>query len=746
VILKRSQITGFGKLRDLTLDYQRGLNLIFAPNEGGKSTLQRFLLALLYGQLRSDLKVQRRLDPWVEHFKPWRGSEYGGILWCRLADERELEIHRGFGKDENRIEIRTSAGEDVTGQYEKQRNGDVLFARYHFGMPKTLYESVGVIRENRVSEIQGYETIRDRIANLAQSGDEELSVRQSLDKLREQLDSIGSERAPTKPYRQAMDVLEDLQNERTAAEERRKQFQNWIEERNRLAGEISELESDLSKAQSSLISARVREISSRVQSLEEVDASLRSLRNEIELMGARVDFPTERLEELNRLVNARDSVSGRLSEVRSEKESAMELLDRAESERKKLESYEEVSSSGESEKITEWFVRYLSFSLQQDGLNKSVQRLREEAGALEKSLSALSPVFLDSDKDWQQTAREAAESEQLASQKIEELSERMVQAKSSLESATQAAFNRRIIAGVLLVIAAVPLAAKYFALLPGISPIYTFGFGILFLASAGIMIRYASKSVQTRNEAKDAVCRLEAELQTLREEGSFKRRELNNVIADAGFDSLDDFLVAAKQSEKDRLKLFNIQSRLEEAEQQNSQLKVQSDGIYELLIEGLAKVGLTCSPGNLKYQIDLLRSNLRRFRELDAHYAGCREKADSLKTTESVLLKDLDEKDEQIKTLLQRAGVRSPEEFRQECAKTQKLHELTEKAASRSREFDRFDIFTGPITDNNGNLVVAEGQTMTQDDIDGFAQFGSPCEICMYWWNENITAELPEVE
>lgn len=61
-------------------------------------------------------------------------------------------------------------------------------------------------------------------------------------------------------------------------------------------------------------------------------------------------------------------------------------------------------------------------------------------------------------------------------------------------------------------------------------------------------------------------------------------------------------------------------------------------------------------------------------------------------------------------------------------------------------EFDRFDIFTGPITDNQGNVVLAEGQTMTQDDIDGFAQFGSPCEICMYWWNENITAELPELE
>ncbi len=61
-------------------------------------------------------------------------------------------------------------------------------------------------------------------------------------------------------------------------------------------------------------------------------------------------------------------------------------------------------------------------------------------------------------------------------------------------------------------------------------------------------------------------------------------------------------------------------------------------------------------------------------------------------------------------------------------------------------EFTRFDVFKGPITDNQGNLVVPEGKSLEQADLDGFKQFGSPCEICMYWWNENITAELPSLD
>lgn len=61
-------------------------------------------------------------------------------------------------------------------------------------------------------------------------------------------------------------------------------------------------------------------------------------------------------------------------------------------------------------------------------------------------------------------------------------------------------------------------------------------------------------------------------------------------------------------------------------------------------------------------------------------------------------------------------------------------------------EFTRFDVFAGPIIDNQGNTVVPEGSSLVQEDLDGFAQFGSPCETCMYWWNENVTAELPDIE
>ncbi len=63
-----------------------------------------------------------------------------------------------------------------------------------------------------------------------------------------------------------------------------------------------------------------------------------------------------------------------------------------------------------------------------------------------------------------------------------------------------------------------------------------------------------------------------------------------------------------------------------------------------------------------------------------------------------------------------------------------------------SGEMDRFSVFSGPITDNQGNVVLAEGESLRQVDLDCFATSDSaPCAggVGMYWWNQNVTAELP---
>jgi uncharacterized protein YhaN len=689
VILLRSHIIGFGKLRNRIFDFRKGLNLVFAANEGGKSTLQRFLIASLYGQLRSDLKVQRRLDPWVDQYKPWRATEYGGISWFRLADGREVEVHRFFGKDETRIEIRTASGEDITRQYEQQRNGEVLFARSHFGMPKELFESVSVIRENRVAEIHGYETIRDRIANLAQSGDEELSIRLSLARIQEKLDSVGSDRAPTRPYKQAQDLVQNLRDERKALEERRLQFQNWVEDRNRIAGEISRLEQELRRNQGALLRARRQEVTGRIQLLEEIQGDLGNLRAEIESLGGRADFPSNRLGELNQFVGACDSIAKHLGETRAEKDAALEQLSAAESQRQELVAYAPLAAGSDAEKITEWFVSYLSLSLQKDGLQKTRNRFAEEVYVLERRLAELSPAFANPETDWQRMAGEAAEDEQTASQRIAAQMGRIAAERSTLSSELRTTVKRRIQAALFLIFAAAPSALRFIAGFMDYPGWVVFLVSAGFAAAAVAAFLSALKAAKAVANRKEVVGILEAELDSIQDAGGRKRKSINEAMKNAGFQKMDDFLAAARRSEQDRQKLNDLHARSAEAEQQSERLQAQSEELYQMLRDGLGKAGLSCSPGNLKFQIDVFRANLRRFRELDAGFAACAERTDSLKSKVAELTDEYNLKCAHMRSLLDAAQVQDPEQFRDECVKSQKMLELLEKEASRTREYSR---------------------------------------------------------
>lgn len=89
-------------------------------------------------------------------------------------------------------------------------------------------------------------------------------------------------------------------------------------------------------------------------------------------------------------------------------------------------------------------------------------------------------------------------------------------------------------------------------------------------------------------------------------------------------------------------------------------------------------------------------------------------------------------------------GQTPPSGFNDLPAEDQQLIKDT-VAAALAGDFTRFDVFKGPIVDNKGNQILADGVSLEQIDLDGFQQLGSPCKVCMYWWAEGVTAELPEL-
>ncbi len=684
--LLRCHILGFGKLANLALSFASGLNVVFAANEAGKSTLQRFLMALLYGQLRPDLKAQRRLEAWVEQYRPWRASDYGGILWCSLANGRELEIHRTFGRDESRLEVRTTTGEEITRQYETQRNGDVIFAASHLGLTKELFESAAVIRESETAELRHREPLRDRIANLAQSGDEKLSVRLSLVKLEEALESVGSERAPTRPYKQALDRLLELQEERDELEAQRRQCQVWIQDRLALGSEIERLEQDLLAAGRGVIEARWREARLRVRTLEEIDDEIRSLGGEMESLGANPNFPMHRLDDLNRLTADSDNVELRLEEIRRQKKGEIARHDHGESELRKLAAYGTLQTTVETEKITEWFVNYLSLSRQRDEAQRTVNHLLEEASAIQNRLGSLSPDLQDSAMDWERKARQAADEERTASQQNVALAEKVAQGKAEHVHAASRAKRRGLLAGLALL-------GCLAATIIGVAGILPYAFGLALAAFLGviglILLIVALKSRSTARQARQAFAALDTDLHHLHEQMQATQSELHEAVTRSGLASVEDFLAAARQAILDRQRLGDLADHIDEAEAQRNQVHVEAEAVYANLKECLTKVGLSCAPGNLKIPVDALRANMRRNAELQAAQRGLAQRIETLQKDEEKVAARAGEVASRIKDILVEGGVDSPDAFRQACQNCRRLLELRAREASRTREFER---------------------------------------------------------
>lgn len=92
--LIQCHIENFGKLHDLTIDFNEGLNHFCKQNGWGKSTLGAFLRVMLYG-FEGETKRNNLLENERKRYEPWQGGVYGGSLTFSV-EGKEYIVNRVF--------------------------------------------------------------------------------------------------------------------------------------------------------------------------------------------------------------------------------------------------------------------------------------------------------------------------------------------------------------------------------------------------------------------------------------------------------------------------------------------------------------------------------------------------------------------------------------------------------------------------------------------------------------------------
>lgn len=173
-------LTGtFGRLDHDELTLSPGLNLLYAPNESGKSTWGTFIRTMLYGlstRERGPLADKNRYAPW--NGAPLQGRmdvSANGEGYTLLRETRRAASP--MGEFTCTYTGTATPVPNITGQ----NAGETLL-----GVPREVFERSAFIGQNALTVEQDAELER-RIAALITTGEEDTSYTESCDRLKKQL-------------------------------------------------------------------------------------------------------------------------------------------------------------------------------------------------------------------------------------------------------------------------------------------------------------------------------------------------------------------------------------------------------------------------------------------------------------------------------------------------------------------------------------------------------------------------------
>lgn len=194
--IKNIKINNYGNLENKEINFENKINIIYGKNESGKSTLLNYIKNIFYGISKN--KNGREISDY-EKYKPWMKEDFSGKLSYELDNGKKFEVIRDFNKKNPKIYNENF--ENVSGEYNIDKKDGVQFFTQQTKVDESMFLSTIVSMQQEVRlDKQSQQILVQKIANLAGTGDDNISFKKVLDKLsKKQVDEIGTDRTQGKP-------------------------------------------------------------------------------------------------------------------------------------------------------------------------------------------------------------------------------------------------------------------------------------------------------------------------------------------------------------------------------------------------------------------------------------------------------------------------------------------------------------------------------------------------------------------
>ena len=213
--IERIHIYGFGKWIDETFDFSnRTLTCLYGENEAGKSTLQQFIMYMLFGLPPKQRKFyQPKQSNRVGGSLTMTDEEYGTFTIERIEDEVQCYLPSGEKRDEKFLQDRLNGltKEIYTSVYSFSAL-DLNSIRKMKGkeLSDVLF-SVGLTGATAIYRVE--KQLEKELGELFKKSGRKPLINQQMSKVSELYETLQKDRALEKSYREKIERKEDLQIE-----------------------------------------------------------------------------------------------------------------------------------------------------------------------------------------------------------------------------------------------------------------------------------------------------------------------------------------------------------------------------------------------------------------------------------------------------------------------------------------------------------------------------------------------------
>lgn len=302
--IKNIKVNAYGNIENKDINLEEGINIIHGANESGKSTLLNYIISIFYGISKN--KDGKALSDY-EKYKPWNSNEFSGRISYKLENGEKYEIFRDFNKKNPKIY--NDKLEDISDRFETDKKDGSKFFIEQTGIDKQMYLSTVVSTQEEVRlDEKNQNMLIQKIANLAGTGEDNVSYKKALIKLQEKIrDEIGTNKTSQKPINIIEKEIVEINNKIVETEKYRNRKYEIDAEKEQILSELKELEQ-------------------QKQILQELQNSMKSEEETKNRLEIREKNRKDNIAKINELTNQKNTINAESERVQSAKNHLQDII------------------------------------------------------------------------------------------------------------------------------------------------------------------------------------------------------------------------------------------------------------------------------------------------------------------------------------------------------------------------------------------------------------------------------------